>query len=279
MNKKMFGIGLVITSIIISIAIYLLFSLQGQSLPVAILAVPAVIGLLGIAVLTTNVLVVCDLDDEVENFGELVADDVDDLKHFRITRTWIYTIIAIAAVVIDAYLYVNFNKFYASWGEINVFIVGIISVLFVLSIGLMSDWFQDRFERLDSWQFIVACAGLILSIGLGLYFTEPAQYNRLSRSEQTQLVQSDSYWASNRISSYHFFSGGSSNISSPDIDCHGKGCGGIVIIVLVIICIIGSAFIPHFWVVASMTLTTVLVIIALRELLYRPRKSRFLDPY
>jgi len=43
----------------------------------------------------------------------------------------------------------------------------------------------------------------------------------------------------------------------------------LCLIVVVVLCIVGSATIPHFWVVGTLLLLTIMTIITTRELLYK----------
>jgi hypothetical protein len=51
-------------------------------------------------------------------------------------------------------------------------------------------------------------------------------------------------------------------------DCDDEGCLVILLVAVVVIAVIASAFIPHFWVVATTLLLTLMAVVALREVLY-----------
>lgn len=53
-----------------------------------------------------------------------------------------------------------------------------------------------------------------------------------------------------------------------DMDCDGEECLVMILIVVVIASVLASAYIPHFWVVATLILLTLMAVISLRELLY-----------
>ena len=86
--------------------------------------------------------------------------------------------------------------------------------------------------------------------------------------ERSRTVTAVSSAASTRSDGFflNFLDVGGDALSG--LDCDDEGCLVILLVAVVVIAVIASAFIPHFWVVATTLLLTLMAVVALREVLY-----------
>lgn len=227
-----------------------------------------------------------ELERLVDTLVEDLRDDIEDVKQPRITSTqWTVVVTAVASsVFIRSVLY--YAKLGAKWGSIPVLIPTVTIVLVAVFLMGQSRWFQYRHLRTPLWVFLIPLAGLVISTGLGIHMTEPLEYRGSTAHERATARKGgppEYDYTATRAYYYDlghlFYPGdGSSSSSDFDLDCDDEACLvlllAVVLIVVVIALIVGSAAIPHFWVLAGFTLLTVMAMIALRELRVRvPRQS------
>jgi hypothetical protein len=114
------------------------------------------------------------------------------------------------------------------------------------------EWFSySRYS--SSWKmYLIVIAGFVLSLLLGIYFTESK--TTMSRSQEYEY--SSSRTGNVFYNYYPIFgnsgtSSGSSSTTSIDIDDGGgEAVAYLVLIIIALALILGSAIIPHFWIVA-----------------------------
>mgnify|MGYP001827686693 CR=1 FL=1 len=236
-----------------------------------ILAAPAVIFLVGLLFLFTDFLETSlGIRDEIEELPELLEDDVEALLLGRFTLThFMVAATVVTAIMLSATL-VWYKKWEASWGPLNVLVVSAAGVAITLVVGIKSQWFQDRRRRIGQQVFLIPLAGLALSVALGLYSTEPKEFGGQTRNRGFQS-QADR-WAASRASESRFLGLAIGNsLDILDIDCDGEACLVLFLVLIAVVCVVSSAFIPHFWVLAGHLLLTIMALIALRELLVSKR--------
>jgi hypothetical protein len=123
---------------------------------------------------------------------------------------------------------------------------------------------------------MVPVIGSLFCAGLGIYFSE-TEVSSSPRSDLESTYQTQSR-GSYIYHSWFYADNFSSGLSISLPECDDKDCGylylGILLIMLVVILVLASAFIPHFWVLATLLLGTIYGIIVLRELLFSPRKAK-----
>jgi hypothetical protein len=285
------GVSLIALAILITIGIGLYVGAQQTDVPILILVIPATMVLIGMVFLVSGTLTrFLEIDDEIASLPELLSDDWEAIRSLRLNKAIVMFGLSIALLIGEAYCLLKFEKWLSMWGPINVMLVSVIVAIIAGVLMFKTEWFQWRSERTPWWIFIVAAVGCLLCTGLGTYFAEPVEYGAPTRLEISAAGGQASHydWSQTRASRIYIFnstssggSGGSSSFSMPE--CKGKSCGylylGILVVILVIICLVGSALIPHFWVLAVFLLFTVAFTIALRELLYvdRARKRKEYD--
>ncbi len=132
-------------------------------------------------------------------------------------------------------------------------------IIFGLFEGIYRYFFDA--EMTTTLNYIVV-GFVILSAVLGIFFTEPTGQlqNNHGDGGYTNDVYSPYDYHYTRAGGFYYYYypmyfGGSSNTttytSSSSSSSNSKGMGYLLLAVLVIILIIGSAVIPHFWVVAT----------------------------
>ncbi len=240
------------------------------SLPLAVLAGPAVLFLLGLLFLFTNLLQTSlSISDELEQLPTLLEDDIEDLRQGRFTWTHAMVVATIATAVMLLASLIWFKKWEASWGPLNILAVSAVMVALTLVVGIKSEWFQRRRERTRQRIFLIPMAAVALSVFLGLYCTEPREFGGQRRN--SRALSEEERWASSRASQWGILDMGiESDLDLDlDMDCDGDECLLLVVVAIAAVCVASSAFIPHFWVLAGHWLLALMALIAVRELLFR----------
>lgn len=271
-RDKKLGIGLSAISLLAVIlgVIYLVFT--GDSIPLTGFAWPALGFFLGLAIIFFGFVETgLQVDDEIEQFHELIEDDISDLRSGTITPTHLFVVITLIAALMEFWLLLRYRKVAASWGPINVLLAALIVVAVAVFLSLRADWFQFRRHRLAPAYFIVPTIGWLICCTIGVLYAEPAEYGGRSRMERAQVVDTEETQRSpGPAANYIFFRAGDmAGDVLFNLDCDDEGCLLVLLIVVVAVSVLASAAIPHFWVVATLLLLALMAIIALRELLYR----------
>ena len=134
--------------------------------------------------------------------------------------------------------------------------------------------YRERWERTPWWVFVIPLLGFVLCIFLGVYNTEPIELGGHTRLEKYDFSQT----RAGRSNYFYFWQNTGRSSGSIDLpECTGKNCGyvylAVLLILVVIVCVLGSAFIPHFWVLSTLLILTFMIVIASRELLFRERRQ------
>ncbi len=264
-KDKVLGIILIGVSVLITPGLGLILIREG-SLHLIILAAPAVIFLVGVLLLFTGYLETSlGIEDEIERLPKLLEDDVEALLQRRFTMThFMVAATVVLAIMLSATL-VWYKKWEASWGPLNVLAVSAAMIALTLIVGIKSRWFQERRRRTRWRTFLIPLSGLVLSVGLGLYATEPMAYRGQARN--SGYASDADRWSASRAGQGRFL--GIAIWDGLDIvgDCDGEECLLLLLLFIAIVCVVSSACIPHFWVLAGHWLLTIVALIALRELL------------
>lgn len=270
-KDKIFGTLLILAGIAIAVVVVMGFSYLGETTPTILFALPGIFILLGLIIIlfdfTEDHL---EIDDEIEEFPELIKDDIEDLKEGRVTTTHIYLLIGFFSVASEVLLLVMYRKWLASWGLVNVFLVALIVAGIGIYLGLRSSWFQWRTYKTKPWVFFTLMFGFVVCSMLGMYYTEPGSHLPVNRDNYQYRYEDSRAGGDVTIFQSYNMGGSASNV---DIDCDGDECLGLLFIVVVVICIIGSAVIPHFWVVATILLSSQMCMVSLRDLLCTPSRG------
>jgi hypothetical protein len=268
--NKSYGARVAALSLGIALLLAVWFHTVGEPIPLSVMVWPAAGLLIGFAIAFSNVLEESLNLLSLEELPELLEDDVEALKQGRITTEHLYVGATVAALIAELYLLGYYRKWTAAWGPINVLVVALMVVLVAAWVMFRTFWFEDRDYRSRRRMYIIPALGWLTCVSLGVYWAEPVEFGRLSPLERSQLAISVTYWSSTRagdtLGLFEF-------VSLDGLSCDDELC----IIVAVVLCILGSIAIPHFWVVATLLLLTIMTVITIRELLcregYRPKNS------
>lgn len=249
--------------------IYAIFT--GGNLPLIAFAWPALGFIVGVTIIFFSFIQVgLKLEDEIEEFPDLVEDDVNDLRSGAVTATHIMVVVTILAALIQVGILLWFEKIYASWGPFNVLMIALLTIALAFVLSIRSDWFQMRKNRLSKRVYWIPAIGWLICILIGVRFAEPREYGGLSQLERSQSGISEQNPGSTRSgNSYVFWT--TADFASEviaDFDCDDEACLVVLLVLVVAVVVLASATIPHFWVVATMLMLTLMGVIALRELLY-----------
>lgn len=264
-----FGLILMVIGLLSGCGVALYFLLSGESIPISMLVAPAVFFLLGLVIiffdtLESNLM----LEDEIEECAELIADDLEDLRQGRFTTTHAMVLITLAVLLGHIVTLFLFRKWQAAWGGfLNVVGVAAIAGFVMAYIGIRTHWFQVRKVRLSWSIYLIPLGAYALSAILGIYFAEP----KVQNVRELPINQRADYaytWGQTRGSEF-YMSDGFSIGEIGGFDCDDEACLVLILVVIAIICVVASATIPHFWVVATTILWTIMLLITTRELLCR----------
>jgi NO-binding membrane sensor protein with MHYT domain len=261
------GLGLITTGIASGLAVAIFFVLRQETIPVSMLLASAGLVFLGIIMLFFDSLEsALMLKDEIDCLPELVEDDIENLRQSRITSTHamiLITALTLMGHVLSLFLFRKWRAYW--WGGVSVVTVAVIVGFVVALWGISMDWFQYRKARLSWWVFLIPFLFYGLSAFLGVHFTEP----RIEGTRSLPISQGGGYeyaWAATRTGQDAFMNGVSFLGDGVDIDCDDEGCLVLILLVIGIACVIASASIPHFWVVATTILWVIMFLFSLREL-------------
>lgn len=260
------------------------FLLVGQPLPLSLMAWPAAGFLMGVSLaFFPAVSQVFRIEDELEALPEMVKDDLEIFSTFRLQQTHVYLLLSLAAALVFGWLIFRYQKWYATWSGVSVLAVALGVALAVAYHGMRCRLFQERPRRLPRWAFAIPAIGFAACAYLGLTYAEPQEWGGMSPMERTALVQSQNYAAATRelrwLGELGFDGGGGGSL---DFDCDGEVCAVmilfVILVAIVVVSVIASATIPHFWVVATATLLAIMLLVAVRELLYVPGGEPAYEP-
>lgn len=270
-KDKQFGSLLLLAGIASGFLIGMFFILGNEGIPSVMLVIPGILVLLGLAVIFFDFVEEhLEIDDEITQFSELIADDLEELKSGHITYAHVLIAASAFAFLMEVLLIFLYRKWDADWGIFNVLLVSIVVCLVGTYFVIKTRWFQNRRRRTPAWISLVPMGGFVVCALLGMYFTEPGSALPVNQTGYVYHFE-DSRVSNTVIYQNNFFDVGNS-VSDVDIDCHGDSCGeallGLLLLLVVAACILGSFFIPHFWVLATLLLAVIMALIAIRELLY-----------
>ncbi len=281
-NMIRFAWGLIIASLIAMFAVASYFLFNGFAINLTMMVLPALTFVTGIVLLITDFGSHMGIVDDIENFEHHIGDDIQDFQSGYYSYTHLKVVTLIIAIPIEIFLIFRYQKWNALWGNIPVIIIAVIVIAAVLYGGITMNWFQRRLERTRWWVFALFCVGWAISAGVGTYYSEPIEFVETPRNGAVETINpirtdANSYnWSYTRASRIGYFSdvGG---INFDLGDCSGDDCGAallfLVVVAIVIICVMASAMIPHFWVVATSLLLALMFLVTLRELLFSPSDS------
>lgn len=210
----------------------------------------------------------------MDEFAHGFQDDIDALRNGRVTwAVWqaILTFIAGTAFII---LVLRFHKMEATWFGIPVWIPSVLVSGIMSYVVSRTSWFNDSHFETPAWVYIVAISGFAVAMILGISQTEDVRLLNLGYSTENGGYN---YYQFNTYNYYGDSRGYSESVDFDLPECEGDECTGmgyvicgIAFVVFVLLLIIGSAFIPSFWLFSGMIFVGMMVLIAMNSLMYRP---------
>jgi hypothetical protein len=203
----------------------------------------------------------------VEELHKDIEDDIQDLKEQRMTNTiWMLIIIGIASLVFSVFVF-RLHKMEAMWGPIPVIFPTFIGMGLLAWFVPRTRWFQTPVYT-PMWIFLIPTIGFILTIGVGLGKTENMGLMRASNQGimEYNAIRSTGFILQDISSAGNW----GFNLDIPD--CDGDDCAVLLVIgliILTLILVIGSAMIPHFWLLSGSILLGIMVLIAIHDLRIR----------
>jgi hypothetical protein len=269
-RDKILGAAICAISLLAALAAGIFFVLSGESFSLAVFVAPALGFLVGLSIFFFSfVQENLQVTDEIKEFPKLVEDDLQKIRSGAFTFTHIVVALTLLAVLVEVGLLFWYRKERASWGPLNVLVVAVVVAAAALFLSMRAGWFQQRKHRLSPYTFAIPAIGWGICILIGISFAEPREFGGQSPMEESRTVTAVSGAASTRSGDRMFFNSleyGGDALSG--FDCDDEGCLVILLVAVVVIAVIASAFIPHFWVVATTLLLTLMAVVALREVLY-----------
>lgn len=197
---------------------------------------------------------------------------MEEKKKIRI----VYTILFVLAALVALYYQHAYEKVDASWYGINIYFWAVvIGIPAAIGMNYLNFLIAEHFDRaFDYKRFIPGpymyaflMAGCMLSVYLGIRFTEPSEEWSTSH---TEVAHNDRYYHSPFYQWYYYSSfndvgdGIDTGSSSSSDDKSGEAIAYLILILIVVLILILSATVKHFWVVGS-----IIVLIMMGQYLYR----------
>ena len=267
-KKTIIAIILIIIGVLSSSLIIFGYAMSGGKTYITLVFLMLAIALIIIGtILAFSRLLDGPVNPLIDEIHHDIEDDIQDLKERRITNTiWMVIIVGIAALIFSFFVF-RFHKMEAMWGPIPVIIPTFIGVGILAWYIPRTSWFQTEIYT-PMWIFIIPCVGFFLTIWLGLAKTENVGILVASRQESiyypynqyTGIILQEA----SGIGNWGF------QLDIPD--CDGDACAVYLVIGLIIltfVLVIGSAMIPHFWLLSGSILLGIMVLIAFHDLRIR----------
>lgn len=273
-NDRVLGGILIGLGLLCGWSVALFFFISRESIHLSMLLAPAGFIFIGILLIYSDGIErSLKIQDEIQTFPDLIQDDFEDLRARKLTPTHAMVVITLLSLVGQITCIFLFRKWQATWtGCLNVVVASVLAGFLVGFIGLTTKWFQVRKQRFSWGIYIIPLIAYALSAFLGIYYAEP----EIKSARDLPVNQSADYQYTNagtRINQVDGEEAFSIMDGAMDIDCDDEACLVLILIVIAIACIAASAFIPHFWVVATTILWVIMLLITTREVLFREGKT------
>ncbi len=210
----------------------------------------------------------------VDEFREDIEDDIQDIKKRRLTTTQLMVVTFGVLSFVFTYLVNRFHKFEAMWGQIPVVVPTILVIVIGTWIVVRTEWFQDKINRTPVSVFLIPVAGILLSMILGVGFTEDIQHLRRAQkaTEHTTYQPSELSLIYILDDGFNLFESGASLPSCTDEECAAVYLL-IALVIITLVLVVGSAFIPHFWLFSGCIFEAIIAIIVIHEIRVRQKTS------
>lgn len=267
-KKTILSSLLVLLGVIIGLLVIFEYSMSGGKISITIaFLILAIVCIMAGSILGFSRLLDRRIQPLVNEIQSDIEDDIQDLKQQRITNAiWMVIIIGIALLVFSFFIF-RYHKMEAMWGPIPVVLPTFVGLGMLAWFIPRTRWFQTQIYT-PMWIFLIPTIGFILTIGLGLAKTE--NLGILSATRQESVSYNYNQYTGIIL---HEVSGiGNLGFDLDIPDCDGDACAVLLVIGLIIltfVLVIGSAMIPHFWLLSGSILLGIMVLIAIHDLRIR----------
>jgi hypothetical protein len=272
MSKKViFSIILIAVGVISALLITFTYGMSGGNVAVflSFISISIILIIMG-SILAFSRLLDRTVKPLVEEIHKDIEDDIQDLKEHRFTNTHWMVILLVLSLLVFSFFVFRFHKVEATWDRVPVLIPTFIGMIALAWFVPRTNWFRNSRDYTPMWIFFIPTLGFIISLWLGLANTENVSTLRATRTEPVSY---------NTIQSTGILletvgDAGDLGFTVDLPDCDSDACGAvilvIVLIVLTFVLVIGSAFIPHFWILSGSILLGMMVLIAIHDLRIQP---------
>jgi hypothetical protein len=248
---------------------------MGHRLPLETWRIVFILALVVLTITSTILIPRVLLPNITSPHPEFLTDDLQDewseLQQRTISRPHILLLGASTSALIYVWCIFYYGKLTnAMWfGWMPVGVAAIALALLVFAFARRTDWYNNRFYRTPTWVMLPAFAGFAVALFLGVYMTEqvpPTESGQLPPAEQNVdygYVGSRAYYITREYLNF----GPAPEITMPD--CDDDACAyiflAIVFVLLTTVLVVGSALIPHMWVLSCLVLLTLIALLALHD--------------
>jgi hypothetical protein len=274
-KKTIFSISLIVAGLMLGLFVLLAYSMSGGKTSITLIFLAlSVLSISAGTVLAFSRLLDKAASPVIDEINEDLKDDIEDLKQHRLTKPIWMMILVILGLLVFSFFVFRFHKMEAAWGSIPVIVPTFFGLLAVAWFIPHTHWYQESNSYTPMWIFMIPTIGFIITLGVGLARTENFS---LLTSGSSELVQ---YNAIRAVGPILQETSGIGNVGL-ELDlpkCDGDECAVMLVIgliILVFVLIIGSATIPHFWLLSGSIMLGIMLIIAIHDLRIRPHANYY----
>jgi hypothetical protein len=175
------------------------------------------------------------------------------------------------------YLLWDYHKWDAQWGSFSVLLVALAAAA---CLGLLISgraWYRDRTRR-TGWRLVtIPPIAFVVCAAAGIYFTEPVEFGGSTTRSGSRLNEPGTAAEVDRRSPDYRYDYRHSRAGLYELDLFldllffgdfGDGddaCGIVALILLIVVLVIASFLLPHFWVLSTFVLLVIMGLVAYRE--------------
>lgn len=272
-KKTILSIILILLGVITGLLVIFPYAMSGGNPTITLVFLTAAI----MCIVTGSILAFSRLLDRLvspvaEELHKDIEDDIQDLKELRITNTiWMIVLTGIALLAFSFFAF-RFHKVEAMWGPIPVVVPTFIGLVLLAWFIPRSRWFRKYKIYTPMWIFLIPTIGLILTVGFGLGKTE--NLGMISSPPQRAIDYNSYQYTGFILQEAGDLGSWGLNLDIPD--CDGDACVVFLVIglvVLVFVLVVGSALIPHFWLLSGSIMLGIMALIAIHDLRIRRSSS------
>jgi len=270
-KKTILAIFLILLGVSTGLLVIFAYSMSGGK---ATITLPFLAGAIA-SIITGSILEFSQLLDRLVNpvLDEVhrdLEDDIRDLKERRITNTNLMVIIVGIAALTFSFFVFRFHKLEAMWGPIPVVVPTIVGMLAWAWFIPRTRWFQNQRIYTPMWVFAIPALGFIFTLVVGL-----------AKTENMRVIVAPPQQSINYTYNTYQYTGsffreaagvGEWGVQLELPSCDDDICGVLLVIALIVltfVLVIGSALIPHFWLLSGSILISIMALIAIHDLRIR----------